>query len=459
MYKTSTRRIYKQQGKQYGKAAGKRIGALYGRSFAPRGSPWRPAFKATGKWVGKNVGRGLGKLGGRAIHNIVGDGAYYTTRGALRGHRLGSAKEVRGITISRTEFVKDVYSGFAPGPEEPTSFYLNEHQVNPGWGQPQDGVFSWLTAIARGYQQYRFKKLVFHYRSTSGDATGPNTSLGQVIMACEYDSTRPAFKTKQDMLNTMFAISGSPSESFDFIVECNSGDKRFKWWDVRSTAIRPEQNINLKDFIRFAIASVGVQTQAQQLGELHVSYEIEFTKYNYNDMGTLVPRALFYENRAVQPSNWDVGVDAPLGTVAKPDPWVKDPDSTLNVLLGADPSDGQRILLFPTNMTQGVFQIFIMWSGTVINPTVAPVPLLDNCEFVPWYGTAFQAPYLSNDNGAGGQQLLQIIQVRLTGPNAYIKWTAGAPASFPGELQYLQLSVTQIADDTNVPNLGPYNYS
>lgn len=438
----------------------KRVGTKYGRSIgADLGSTLGPG----GVKIGGKAGAWIGKKAGKGVARLVGFGDYYVTRGKTSRRPAPKAQNLmrqqRGLQISRTEFIGDVYSG----PGAPTTFDINKFLVNPGLSTNNDGAFNWLTQIARGYESYRFKQLVFHFRSTSGDATGGNTSLGQVIMATQYDNTRPAFQNKQDMLNTMFSISGPPSSSFSHAVECNKADQRFKWLDVRTNSqLAPGANINLKDFVTFYIATEGMQTARQQLGELHVSYTVEFTKYQYNRPGTSIPSFLAWERRDVPASQWDFSNDDPLATSVV-SPWQVDPDSTIAIKIAPLPGETRNVIQFPSNMTTGEFTITIYWQSNAPPPggVNTNFPTISGSGFVrlPVLGTASQDTLLSNEGIASGV-LAGVFSVRLTGPNAYIDLgDDDALTQLPDVslMRYLQLQIVQKADGVNVPNLGAWS--
>jgi hypothetical protein len=186
-----------------------------------------------------------------------------------RGRYLGNQTV---LTIKHTEFVRDI---------TPTDgFNLQvEEAVNPGLLT----VFPWLGLIGQNFEEYKFHKLCFHYRSHSSDAilntTGPgSTALGSVMMAFQYNVLAPPYINKKDLLNNATAVSTKPSLSKSIYLDLRHQPLRKLW--IRTPTVDSSQlaDRRLYDIADFHLATQGCQGTAGAIGELWVTAIVTFTK-------------------------------------------------------------------------------------------------------------------------------------------------------------------------------------
>lgn len=101
-------------------------------------------------------------------------------------------------------------------------------------------------------------------------------------MATEYNVYNGTFASKQQMENYEFANSSKPSKSFYHTVECAKRETPFTTMYVATAA--NTQAASLSGDLRmyylglFQLATVGMQSNGIDIGELWVSYEVEFKK-------------------------------------------------------------------------------------------------------------------------------------------------------------------------------------
>ena len=70
-------------------------------------------------------------------------------------------KEGQSIVVRHREFLAEI--------KGTTTFTVaGSYPINPGMAQ----TFPWLSDIAKNFQQYRIRGMVFHYVPTSGMVTG-----------------------------------------------------------------------------------------------------------------------------------------------------------------------------------------------------------------------------------------------------------------------------------------------
>ena len=181
-----------------------------------------------------------------------------------------AAGAAEGCTvISHKEYLMDIQSS--------TAFQLQLYgSVNPGVST----LFPWLSQVAQSYQQYRFRSLIFTFRSTSGNLS-TTQALGEIVGAIQYNSYAPAFVNKQQMLAEVMSTSGAPSEDRMVPVECapdQTLDGGLLYVRGTAAAATIQGDARLYDLCKFGLATQGQNTGGITLGELHVSYVVELYK-------------------------------------------------------------------------------------------------------------------------------------------------------------------------------------
>jgi len=221
-------------------------------------------------------GAGAGKGLGAALSKWLGSGDYTVgTNSLVAKARNGTIPAMhnagQSVIVRHKEFLGDVYSGTG----SPTAFTVaNSYALNPGLA----ASFPWLSSVAANYQEYTWKGLVYHFCSTSGNATGANTALGTVAIATNYRSTAPSYTSRLTMLNEFFASDAKPSEDFVHPIECDPNENPFNVQYVRSSAVPAGEDPKTYDLGVTTIATQGMQTANENVGELWVTYEVELRK-------------------------------------------------------------------------------------------------------------------------------------------------------------------------------------
>lgn len=288
-----------------------------------------------------------------------------------------------GVIVRHKEFVGNV---------QPTStFDASAYPLNPGL----DVTFPWLSQIAPAFQQYRWRGLIFTYKSTSADLVSTtNTSLGSVIMATDYDAVSPDIQTKREMLNYEFSATAKPSTSFIHMIETAKSqtyDRGLLY--TRDGPVPVGADKRLYDIGTFYIATDGMQNPGvttAQIGELWVSYEIEFLKPKFG-LSTGVESDVWYM--------WPDVVDAQYRLIG--DPIYAKRFGTLGTTLSLSGTPEATFynlgqVVFPRDTAGKTFQVTYMLkaaAGTGTTP-ISPLIELNNCVF-----TAQQNELESGDVG------------------------------------------------------------
>ena len=182
------------------------------------------------------------------------------------------ASRGRGNIITNREYIGDIFTS-ATG-----AFDITSYKIQPGLAS----TFPWLSTLAQNYEQYKIHGMIFEFKSTLGDNSGVQ-NVGTVIMGTEYNVSTADYANKQVMENSEFAQSAKSVASQIHGIECASREQPMKMLYVRTGKL-PAANIsagdNLKwyDFANFQIATTGFPAIVQNIGELWVSYQIEFFK-------------------------------------------------------------------------------------------------------------------------------------------------------------------------------------
>ena len=258
-------------------------------------------YANVGRHLGSKFGLGeWGELLGHGIGRILGSGDYET--GAMvKQNVLANSTEVpefasigRTNVIAHREFLGDITTSATIG-----GFLNRSFSVNPG----NSGTFPWLSTIGENYEQYKIHGMVFYFKSTSGESVGStNTALGTVIMASDYNVNAAPYANKSEMENSQYAQSAKASQSQAHGIECDVSDKPLNNYFVRTTeALDSGDSKKWYDFCNFQIATQGFQAANVTIGELWVTYVIEFFKPQVpRNLGGTQMTALI---RRTQPSN------------------------------------------------------------------------------------------------------------------------------------------------------------
>jgi hypothetical protein len=205
---------------------------------------------------------------------ISGSGDYVTNYGMVNQNAcmVPSFKGSNSTVITKREFIGDVLSGPLSGSF--SGFNIQGYPLNPA----QSSLFPWLSMIASNYEQYDIQGMVFEFKSTSGDSVGVNTSLGTIIMATQYDPTKPAFTSKLAMEDYFFSTSFKPSVSALHAIECKNSLAPTGGLLYTRTGTVASSDLRWSDFGNFYIATQGMPNAGTVLGELWVSYKVKLAK-------------------------------------------------------------------------------------------------------------------------------------------------------------------------------------
>jgi len=216
--------------------------------------------------TGAAAGHGLGA----AISKWMGSGDYSVSKNSLVARASTSIPDMHNahqtVTVRHKEYLGQIPSsqnftvqGFFP--------------LNPG----RADTFPWLTSIARRFQEYSFKGIVFHYVPTSGSIS-TTQALGSVMMQTTYRTTDSAPASKIEMLNEYWSCETVPFETLAHPIECDPKENPFNIQYVRTGEVPSTESKLSYDLGTMYIATSGQSTNGTILGDIWVTYEVELKK-------------------------------------------------------------------------------------------------------------------------------------------------------------------------------------
>jgi hypothetical protein len=313
----------------------------------------RAPMEGAGRAIGRKLGHeGLGRRIGASVGKFLGTGDYEVHMNSLIPRSGGGPTVVRdgaafepvvrnrgkSVVVTNREFLTDIVS--------PSSAFFNQSfRINPA-----DLVtFPWLNTMAAHYEQWRPIGMIFEYRPTSSAYNGTSQELGVVVMATDYDASDPAYSSKREMENSAYANSAPPHKHLIHGIECDPRQRAVDYFYTAAIASTASADARQQTLGNFQIATSGVGGTDVMLGELWVSYEVEFIK---TQIPNALPRADFWYGTT---SPFSMGTSLPLmgGTAAS---------STYS---------------FPPALSSGKF--FVLWIASGGTPSLV-APTYTNCQ-------------------------------------------------------------------------------
>lgn len=318
----------------------------------------------------------LGAFAGNAVSKFFGLGSY-----TLKENSVVDAwnKQVpfmhstnEKIVFRHREYIGDISGS--------STFTPRAFSVNPGLEE----TFPYLAQLAANFEEYKFRGLVFEYKSTSASAlNSTNTALGTVILAAQYRADSTPFVNKLQMENTVWAATTKPSENCFLPIECDPDENPMRCGYVRTGALSANQDIKFYDLCRFSIATVGMQATAV-IGELWATYEVELSKPIMVAQGGGTTECVLYYNSS--------GITSPtvFGNAATGVMFV----DTMGVTI-----TGSQRVNFPAGL-YGTYRMTIIVRGTAAALSSIS-PTLTNCTAVLSYPNATPTPNTLSSHDLG----------------------------------------------------------
>lgn len=226
--------------------------------------------------AGTAVGSNIGSAAGNVLSTVFGTGEYkisnsFDPRGRNPAYATFKNKG-DGIRICHREFLRNVTGS--------VGFNSFELRLNPG----SYDTFPWLSTIAVNFEEWKCHGILFEFVTTSGQLSGASPALGVVVIATQYDPDDTTFRTKVQMESSLGSVSGVPCANLAHGVECAPAELPTKILRIRHGDFVDPAEYGFYDIGLTTIATEGNSSE-YVVGELHISYDVEFFKPRVNPGG------------------------------------------------------------------------------------------------------------------------------------------------------------------------------
>lgn len=224
--------------------------------------------------VGQTLGGlfGMGKAGralAAGVSRIFGQGDYQmnaVNSNTLAGGVPSFSPLTSGFRIKHREYITDISSSVA--------YASQVYPINPGLNK----TFPWLSQVAANFEEYKIHGMVVYLNTMAGaSVSSANNGLGLWGVVTQYDPTEPDFTTKQQAEAYVGAQSAVPSQSLLHGIECAPKANILEKLNVRSGAQVSGEDLKFYDWGKVQVFTQGSQG-SNTIGEMWISYDIEFTK-------------------------------------------------------------------------------------------------------------------------------------------------------------------------------------
>jgi hypothetical protein len=377
-----------------GQTLGSAVGSMFG-------------VPTIGSGVGRWLGKGIGSIFGSGDYEMVGQNPSYNV--LVNGAQIPKFSTTRQTNIvCHREYIGDI-SGTA-------NFTNRKYPLNPG----SPITFPWLSTIAQNYQQYKIHGLIFEFRPLITDFV-TSGAPGVVIMATNYNADEPLYLTKQAMENSEYAVSVKPTCNLMHGVECAANQTVLSELYVRPKGIASNLDLKFTDLGNFQFASQG--NPVQLLGELWVSYNIEFFK-------PLLPEDVGGDIESILVNRNGFTGAAPLGInqISQRGDLTDFTVSTTTLTWFAQPNNN--------------YLLTIHWQGTIAAVASYPAATPTNCVGLPVWNNNASSNITGPDTGISCTMMQVTFLIKCTATSPSTVSLAFAGGVFPSGTTSMDIAIT-----------------
>lgn len=358
--------------------------------------------------------------------DIVGMGTYHIEKNSLTTNNspIRMHADNGTLRVRHTEFVSEIFSA--------TAFTTEEYGINPGLSI----TFPWLANLAQSYETYALHGMVVVYKPLSAMAVGStNVALGSVVIATQYDADADPFESRREMESYMYTTASVPFEHQMHPVECAPRYQVMEEQYIRYGAV--PQDLRWTDVGRLTVGVEGCQTNGDVLGELWVSYDVEFQKPRMEPSGLSTASYVKFSSGAYD--NTDILSLQP-----------QDPVGNLAITVSATGAGYDTISLDPL-LDSGYYLILGCWQGSVTASITTSVAYTNMVAV-----TSFDQDSISYINNSNTTDSLYMFakMVRVSGKNASFVFSG---ATLPTSGQSVDIYVIQVGSGVDPDLLVSYH--
>jgi hypothetical protein len=305
-------------------------------------------FSDLGSHLGSKAGNWLGGKASKMLGGLFGFGDYAPLshkpksnsllNGGMDPPKINNTGRV--TTVSHREKVLDIYGSI--------NFNIAaDIPINPGLES-----YPYERATAANYQEYRILGQLYEFKSLFSEASAVGY-LGEVIMCTNYDNAAPLFAGTTEMENTGQASAGKPSISMFHPIECAPAETGTLVKYIRTGAVPSTGVVNNFDWGRFQLATIGQVSDGKLIGELWVTYEIEFLKPIETTQAGALVRTAMYTGASAAYGVFDTIVPQSANSL---DLTYERTVVSANVFL--------ETFTFPSNLVHGTYLVLLQYNGS-----------------------------------------------------------------------------------------------
>lgn len=337
------------------------------------------------------------------------------------------------VRLRHSEFVLDWQSSIA--------FTKYQLPLNPG----NPLLMPWGSQIARLYEVFRWRGLVFEYRPTTASGiTSATGAMGSVLMATDYDCYDSGYDDKRSMEASMFAVQATPFERALHPVECAKSMNVTAQQYVQpglTVATDAPGDERLSVLGNFTIASVGNPANGTNVGELWVHYDLELSRPILEDNNTGFSQHLVLNINSANSTQSAISNSHP----------------NTGMLVGVGTNYSRVGILRTDRVRAGTYLVNIMQRAVSGNTTgIAPlgnalIPSFTNCTFPLYstdaFGTTNNANYIQSGLIGSSPYIASYActdTIMVTMPDAASTFEVQLqPILAPGGVSYIDIFITQ----------------
>jgi len=360
-----------------GETLGNSLGNMFGM----------PGMKGVGKWLGS----GIGSIFGSGQYTVTGQNPAYNV---LNGQTPKFSTSHATNIVSHREYLGDILGT--------TGFNNLSYPLNPGMSV----TFPWLAGIAANYQQYKFHGLIFEFRSLITDFV-TSGAPGVIVMTTNYNADDVPFVSRQEAENAEYAVATKPTLNQIHMIECAEDQTANKLYYVRTADLPTGQD---KRFTDYGLTQFITQNNpSQNLGELWVSYVVEFFKPVLDNPVSAARAETYHAYRT------GVTAAAPLGLVQ-----VTRSGVTAVLITGTTAT-------IP-GLTGGRYLMELVWTGATPSTVAFATPTISGGTFISLLANGTQSSIQTTGTLATQSVQTTTFQVTSSFTPAVLTWAAtGVP--------------------------------
>ncbi len=377
------------------------------------GSMFNLDLSGAGRWLGSGIGSIFGSgdytvAGPHPTQNVIFNSAQIP--------KFASSKATN--VVCHREYLGDITGSVA----------VNNiaYRLNPA----DPHTFPWLSTVAQSYTQYKIHGMIFEFKSLTTDFVTAGKP-GFIAMATNYNARETKYTSKMELENSEYSASTKPTVNLIHGIECAEDQTSLpiKYLSSGPQVYNPQDY----DMGTFQVMT-GSQPDASVIGELWVSYCVEFFK-------PAIPETPGGDVHSAVVARSTASGASPLGTIQ-----LYNIGNIREVTV-----TGTTISFLPLKRTHYLVSVFwVGGSSAITHPTITPV----NCDGVAYFQPTVTGPgsafFFSPNTGSTTTQSTASYLLRSRDDNNYAQLT-WSTAGVVVPTSTVLITITKIDDNAITP--------